>query len=144
MSLLQPPQRRKLTFMLTPLVDVMFLVLIFFMLSSQTSPYSLLQIFADSQGETTEPAAPAPAPVPVAATAELVVSVGNGFVRLNGNRVELGLLAGAIERYKAAGFARAVVLTTRAATVQDVVTVLETFEMTAFGDTQLLTERAPE
>ena len=46
-------RKRRFQFMLTPLVDVMFLLLIFFMLSSQTAPYSLLQILAGREYQYT-------------------------------------------------------------------------------------------
>ena len=85
MSLLGPrPPRRRIVFMLTPLVDVMFLLLIFFMLSSQTAPYSLLEIMA--QG--TPGAEPAPQTQPVApaqGAAELLVSIARGYARFNGD-----------------------------------------------------------
>lgn len=139
-SPLHVPRKRRFVFMLTPLVDVMFLLLIFFMLSSQTAPYSLLQILAG--GAPAAGADPAPQPVEAgAARGDLVVSVGRGFVRFNGERVEPADIKAAIARFKAAGFISAVVLPARAATVQDVVSVLEAFQAIAFGDTRLM---APE
>ena len=140
MSLLGPrPPRRRIVFMLIPLVDVMFLLLIFFMLSSQTSPYSLLEIMA--QG--TPGAEPAPQVQPVApaqGAAELLVSIARGFARFNGTRVEMADLRTAIETYKAAGFVTAVVTTNQAATVQDVVSVLEALERGAFAEMRLVTQ----
>lgn len=141
-GLAQPP-RRKFAFMLTPLVDVMFLLLIFFMLSSQTAPYSLLEIVGGGDNAPAEPQAqPAPAPAPTAPTVgDVVVSISRGYVRFNGERVEMADLAAAIERYKAAGYSSAMVLTTQAATVQDVVSVLEVFEGSAFGDMKLVLQQ---
>jgi biopolymer transport protein ExbD len=137
---LRLPRRRRFVFMLTPLVDVMFLLLIFFMLSSQTAPYSLLQILA-AASPNAPVGTPAPPPAAVAAPGrgDLVVSIGRGFVRFNGERVELSDVKAALERFKAAGFASAVVLPARTSTVQDVVSVLEAFQATAFGDTKLMT-----
>jgi hypothetical protein len=60
-------------------------------------------------------------------------------VRFNGERVELDGIRDALERFKAVGFASAVVLPARTSTVQDVVSVLEAFQASAFGDTKLMT-----
>ena len=140
MSLLdRPVRRRKIAFMLTPLVDVMFLLLIFFMLSSQTAPYSLLVI--------TPPPGAAPASVPAQPSAsapqpqEVMVSIFHGYVRYNGDRVALADLRASIEKSKTAGIARAAVLATRGATVQDFVTVIEAFETTDFGDMRLIMQQ---
>lgn len=124
--------------MLTPLVDVMFLLLIFFMLSSQTAPYSLLEIMA--QGAPGQEQAPPVAPPAVAPTAELLVSIAHGYARFNGARVEMTDLRSAIESYKAAGFTRAVVTTGQAATVQDVVSVLEAIERASFAEMRLVSQ----
>ena len=140
MSLLEKPvRRRKIVFMLTPLVDVMFLLLIFFMLSSQTAPYSLLLI-TPPPGPT---AASAPAePVESAPTPqEVMVSIFHGYVRYNGDRVALENLRASIEKSKTAGIARAAVLATQGATVQDLVTVIEAFETTDFGDMRLIMQQ---
>lgn len=135
MSALPPPPRRRIVFMLTPLVDVMFLLLIFFMLSSQTSPYSLVPIAAaggDAGAPDTQPA------VQAAGVGEMLVSIARGYVRLNGARVEFRDLSEAIAARQTAGFSSAVVLTTGAATVQDVVSVLEAFKQRAFAELRLV------
>lgn len=140
MSVLPPrPPRRRIVFMLTPLVDVMFLLLIFFMLSSQTAPYNLLDIMAQGTPSATQPAA---ATLNVPVTGELLVSIARGYARLNGTRVEMANLRSAIEELKAAGFSRAVVTTGQAATVQDVVSVLEEMKRAAFAEMRLVTQVA--
>ena len=131
------PPRRRIVFMLTPLVDVMFLLLIFFMLSSQTAPYNLLEIMAQGTPGQEQPAEVAPS---VPTSAELLVSIARGYARFNGSRVEMADLRSAIEDYKAAGFIRAVVTTGQAATVQDVVSVLEAMERAAFAEMRLVTQ----
>lgn len=137
MSLLgNAPPRRRFAFMLTPLVDVMFLLLIFFMLSSQTSPYSLLPITAGSGGSGPAPAAP-----PANEQPELLVSIGRGYARLNGARVEMAELTQILEEQIAAGVTRAAVLTAEAATLQDVVFVLEAFKGTGFPQMRLIVQR---
>jgi len=129
-----------MTFMLTPLVDVMFLLLIFFMLSSQTAPYSLLEIAA--QGTAAATGQPAPAVTPAQGAGEMVVAIARGYARFNGARVEMADLGTAIEAYKAAGFRTAVVTTNLAATVQDVVWVMEALERGAFAEMRLVTTGA--
>lgn len=120
--------------MLTPLVDIMFLMLIFFMVSSQTSPYSLLTIQAAAETPRSMPAAPQSA-----ANAPLVrVTVFGGYVSYNGQRVELAALRASVELSRAAGAKSAVVLNAPSATVQDVVSVVEAFQSAQFGDVQLV------
>lgn len=138
MSALPPrPPRRRIVFMLTPLVDVMFLLLIFFMLSSQTEPYNLLEILAQgTPGQDQPPDVSPSAPT----SAELLVSIARGYARFNGARVEMADLPSTIERYMAAGFSRAVVTTGQAATVQDVVSVLAAMERAAFAEMRLVTQ----
>ena len=122
--------RRRFVFMLTPLVDVMFLLLIFFMLSSQTSPYALLKVSAEAGGGAAPPEA-----VP---NLEFVVSVGDGFARLNGRRVALVQLAAAVDEAMARGFEMALVTTGPTATVQDLVSVLDVFRRQGFPSTRLI------
>jgi biopolymer transport protein ExbD len=139
MSLLsRRPPRRRITFLLIPLVDVMFLLLIFFMLSSQTAPYSLLEIMAAGTPGSEQPLPQTATPAP--STPELLVSVARGYALFNGTRVEMADLQFAIEQFKAAGFGRAVVLTGKAATVQDIVSVLEALERNTFAEMRLVTQ----
>ena len=86
MSLLdRPTQRRKIAFMLTPLVDVMFLLLIFFMLSSQTAPYSLLTISVPDTGAPAAPAAPTVRPVAPRASRSAVKRVPTSLAVTQGS-----------------------------------------------------------
>ena len=124
--------------MLIPLVDVMFLLLIFFMLSSQTAPYSLLEIMAAGTPGREQPTPQTATLAPTQSAPELLVSVARGYARFNGARVEMADLRSAIEDYKAAGVSRAVVTTGQAATVQDVVSVLEALERGAFAEMRLV------
>ena len=141
MSLLsRRPARRRIQFLLIPLVDVMFLLLIFFMLSSQTAPYSLLEIMAAGTPGAEQPVPQTTAPAQSAP--ELLVSVARGFARFNGTRVEMIDLQSAIEKFKTAGFTRAVVMTGQTATVQDVVSVLEALERNTFAEMRLVTQAA--
>jgi biopolymer transport protein ExbD len=141
MAGLDPPPRRRILFMLTPLVDVMFLLLIFFMLSSQTAPYSLLEILAGGNPAATPPSqVPPPQPTAPQGKGDVVFSIGPGYVRVNGARVAMADLGAEIARLKAAGFTSAVVFSSPTATVQDVVSLLETFQDSAFEQMRLVTQ----
>lgn len=124
--------------MLTPLVDVMFLMLIFFMLSSQTGRYGLLSIVPPARAEVDAGAA-APAVARTGAV-ELVVSIGAGAVRIGGRSIAMNALPGALLALRSAGYDDAVLLTTAVASVQDVVSVLEAFESARFARTRLVRE----
>ena len=128
-GLLPARPRRRFAFMLTPLVDVMFLLLIFFMLSSQTSPYALLKVSAEAGSGAAGGAVP---------KLEFVVSVGNGFARLNGRRVALEGLASAVDDAMAQGFKLALVTTGPTATAQDLVSVLDVFKRQGFAGIRLI------
>ena len=103
---------------------------------------ALLTILAGgSPAETPTQVPPAPEqPAAPAGRGDVVVSISNGYVRFNGERVEMANLGAAIARYKAAGFTSAVVFSTQAATVQDMVTVIETFQGSDFGEMRLVTQ----
>lgn len=141
MSLLQQPKaRRRIVFMLTPLVDVMFLLLIFFMLSSQTAPYSLLEIMAAAGPPGSQQVASPPSSGPTAPVQQMMVSIARGYARINGERVEMVDLPGKLQGLKSAGFNSAMVLTNAAANVQDVVTVLEALHGVSLAEMQLVTQ----
>lgn len=116
---------RRLAFMLTPLIDVMFLLLIFFMLSSQLSPYSLLPIGRVAGGE--RGASPA-APAETIAIADLSVRVAAGAVVVGGETIAIEAFPSAIEAFRAQGFDGFLVIATRAASVQDMVSALEALQ----------------
>lgn len=132
-TFLHAPRRRRAFFMLTPLVDIMFLLLIFFMLTSQTSLFTLVRISAQGGAPEAQPSAP----VPVAA-AELLVSIGRDQVRINGRATLLGELPAALAAYKARGIVRAALVPGLSARVQDIVTVLELFEAARFSHVRLV------
>lgn len=120
--------------MLTPLVDIMFLLLIFFMLSSQTSPYSLVPIAA--AGAT--PGEPDPLPAEQPTAQQVIVAVGRDRVRVFGQRIAPSELAGTLVRLKAAGMSSALVITGDGASVQDLVDTLDAFEAAQFEQMQLV------
>ncbi len=109
--------------MLTPLIDVMFLLLIFFMLSSQVSPYSLLQLgrMAPQPPDGAHQAASS-------AASALALRVSGGFVGIGGEAVPLADLRPTLSSFMIRGFTGFVVIATQSASVQDVVATLEALE----------------
>jgi len=122
------PARPRPAFALTPLADVMFQLLIFFMLSSTLAPYALLPV---GQGAGAGEAAPAPATAGAAAAAPPVWQLGRGEARAGTERFaldEAGARRAALAR---GGPAELMVLTTSAARTADVVRLLEAVQTTA-------------
>lgn len=126
--------RPKHFFPLTPFADAMFQLLIFFMLSSSLAPYSLIPLSAGAvPAGPAAPAAPAPAAAKVA-----VLQLGRGSVKIGAATVALADLPAKLAELKAGGVERAVVLTARASTVQDVATALEALSRGGIGKVQLV------
>jgi biopolymer transport protein ExbD len=138
-SLLPPRQQTRMRFVLTPLADAMFQLLIFFMLSSNLSPYSLLTIRSGDatansgtdQGNgdvaTAQPIGPDVA----------IWSVEDGAIVANGQRFELALLPDLAAALTAAGTGSIVVVVRPAAHVQDLAAVLEALAFAGITAVQL-------
>jgi biopolymer transport protein ExbD len=135
--LLPKPAPRRARFMLTPLVDVMFLLLIFFMLSSETALYTLLRLNARSV-QAQSALNPKPS-----SQAELLIAVGRGTLRVNGVATPLLELAAVLARYKASGITAAVLVPQESAQAQDVVAVIELFEMARFAQVRMVSAPVP-
>jgi biopolymer transport protein ExbD len=107
---------------LTPLVDVVFLLLMFFMLTSTFAKFGRLPLtasVAQAQADVGSPRSPQRVP-------GIIVRVAAGaVVRINGRPVALAALGSVLDDYSAKGVATAVVVAAPGATVQDLVTVLE-------------------
>ncbi len=114
------PRRRHIS--LTPLVDVIFLLLMFFMLSSTFARFADLDVArqSTSAGEAQLPPAAGPAELRGA-----IVSVSAGRVRVNGAETGLEAIAGTLDALYDRGARTAIVVADRDATVQDLVSVLE-------------------
>jgi biopolymer transport protein ExbD len=112
------PARRRIS--LTPLVDVIFLLLMFFMLSSTFARFADLDVARQSAtpGEAgpSEPAALRGAIVSVSADMQ---------VRVNGADTEPDDIAATLDALYDRGARTAIVVTDYRATVQDLVSVLE-------------------
>jgi biopolymer transport protein ExbD len=115
------PTRRRIS--LTPLVDVIFLLLMFFMLSSTFARFADLDVARQSTtaGETELP--------PVSAAAELrgaIVSVSADLrVRVNGTETAPDDIADTLDALYDQGARTAIIVADGRATVQDLVSVLE-------------------
>jgi len=123
------PARPRPAFALTPLADVMFQLLIFFMLSSSLAPYALLPM-GRGAGPPAEDA-PAPAPAPEQAAAPPVWQLGRGEARAGTERFALDEAGARLAALARDGRAELMVLTTSAARTADVVRLLEAVQTTA-------------
>lgn len=132
-GLARPRRSRGSFFALTPLIDVMFLLLIFFMLSSQIAPYSLLPVRSATVAGTERPPAEASPAGPSA-----VVRVDRDRVTLDGAPLAAAQLREAFGRSVAAGRGDFLVLPSRTASVQDLVTVLEALKAASAGNVTLV------
>ena len=119
---------RRRTVGLTPLIDVVFLLLLFFMLASRFSSHGAIPIGLGGHGAgAAEPAAMV-----------LVTVAGDGRYLVNGRETPLGAMADAL-RATADGEARRVVVQPRPeATVQDIVSGLEAAAAAGVGDVVLM------
>lgn len=100
---------------LTPLIDVVFLLLIFFMLASTFLRFSYLLVTSSSAGGTSSAIGQA-----------ISVHVGSGGkVDVNGEPVPVEALAMRLDELAAGGADKAVVRVSAEASVQELVSVLE-------------------
>ncbi|MFV0297597.1 MAG: ExbD/TolR family protein [Hyphomicrobiaceae bacterium] len=128
-GLVLPRRNRRYRFSMTPLADVMFQLLIFFMLSANIAPYSMLdlQIGALGGGETT-PAEPEVEPgqtTDIRSTAVWTLDA-SGTVLARGQRFEVERLPTLAEALLAQGTADVLLILRRDVPVQRLVTVLQT------------------
>lgn len=124
-------------FMLIPLVDVIFLLLTFFMLSSRLAPYSALTL---AGFRSPDPAVAAAQP-PSAAQPDVILTVSAGEVRANGATMPLPAFQAEADRLKADGANSVVVFVRASATTQDIVSVLEALKRSAFASVNVRTKQ---
>lgn len=104
---------------LTPLIDVVFLLLMFFMLSTTFAKFGQ---FGMGRSATQVPGTPAAASTETA----VIIDVGHGpEVRINGSKVEVAQLVDKLNAFQKLGVSSGVVRPLRGADVQDLITVLE-------------------
>ncbi|WP_299287410.1 biopolymer transporter ExbD [uncultured Tateyamaria sp.] len=145
-----PERPRRYRFVLTPLADAMFQLLIFFMLSTSLTPYSLITLKTASgpapdaeQAQTggTDESQPPPPP---GVDADITLwTINNGTVRTAGQDydiTQLAELADAIGSQTAAG--SVVLIVGETARVQDVAQALEALEGANVAGVQITREGA--
>ncbi|WP_299840732.1 biopolymer transporter ExbD [uncultured Paracoccus sp.] len=137
-----PQRQRRYGFALTPLADAMFQLLVFFMLSANLTPYSLLSLKAGTigGGDSGQPpadkgeelGAPALSPGDTA-----IWSVSRESIVASGQRFGFDALPQLAEAMQAAGTARVLLVTRPDAQVQGLVSVLEALAAHGITDVQI-------
>lgn len=127
-TMLRRPRKKTAGLMLIPLVDVIFLLLTFFMLASRIDPFSLLTLDEYESRAGGQPAGSAAQQV----QPDLVLSVSRGVVRANGEPVALKDFAVRSRALHGGGLETVVVYTRADATVQDIVSVLDALKKASF------------
>lgn len=112
--------------MLTPLVDIVFLLLTFFMLTSSVAPYSSItmkELATERPANGNQPASVKP---------DLLVVIERGRAQLNGMTISMDRFSATADELREGGASSAVVLTRPTARVQDVVSVLDGLRKASF------------
>ena len=112
-------RRRRRRLGLTPLIDVIFLLLLFFMLSSTFLRFADVEVAA-ARASSTPGAAPS--------VTTLVKLRGDGTLALAGRTLTLAALPEALDALKAANTSRLILTAERGASVQALVDVLAVLE----------------
>lgn len=107
------PVRRQSRLSLTPLIDVIFLLLLFFMLTSTFSRYSEVRLAGGGSGESGAASRP-----------DVILSVAEGELKLNGKPELLDSVASRLEELKQAGAERLLIIISSDAVAQDFVSVM--------------------
>jgi biopolymer transport protein ExbD len=106
---------------LTPLVDVVFLLLMFFMLSSTFTRFGDLDI-----SRPPEAAAQAPSQEKTAAIPGVIINVAKGpRIKVNGAETAVADIAAKLDDYYGKGVRAGAIMLSSSAEVQDLVSVLE-------------------
>ena len=130
----RPARRQRPSFVLTSLIDIIFLLVIFFMVSSQITPFSLLPLTPVSGQNAGSTAAATAAPVSIRIQA--------GRVSIGGQSVQMTSVGEALAGLKSRGVTTILLTPGSTATVQDVVTVLEAAKDAAIANVTVLSRRS--
>ncbi len=131
-------QRERVKFALTPLADIMFQLLIFFMLSTSLAPYALLPVSGPVDTEAGAAPQPRTQPRSQTAAAQAVWHLEQGQIRSGSTSIPLQDLSAALAALKAENIDDIVLFVTDRAQAQDLATVLEQVQQAAFGRLQLI------
>jgi biopolymer transport protein ExbD len=118
---LDMPRRSRRRLSMTSLIDVIFLLLLFFMLSSTFTRFASVEL-----------AAPASAGGSGRQTADIIVKPGDEEWRINGVSVSQAEIAPTLEGYREKGAARALLIVDPAVASQGFVKALETLRYLQF------------
>lgn len=138
-----PPQRR--AFSLTPLADIMFQLLIFFMLSSSLTPYSILSLnnagpVSDRQPRAAQSASGAETPKVSIPGGTALWNLEAGKLRVQGQEFTFGAVPDLARSLRDDNAEAAVVVIVKpSARVQDLTTVLEQLRTAKIASVQLST-----
>lgn len=137
-----PERKRRYGFALTPLADAMFQLLVFFMLSANLTPYSLLSLRAGTVGGGTPGDEPAGSDQQINAPAlsvgdTAIWSVSRESIVASGQRFGFDALPQLAEAMQTAGTARVLLVTRPDAQVQGLVSVLEVLAAHGITDVQI-------
>ncbi|SFA51986.1 Biopolymer transport protein ExbD [Paracoccus halophilus] len=131
-------RRRAVRFSMTALADVLFQLLIFFMLSSNLAAYSLLPLRSGAlQGEGGAGTAPAAGAKVVAAQNTAIWTLNVDGITAAGQRFGIDRLAGLADALAAQDTRHVLIILRPEVPVQDVVTVLEALAARGIGSVQI-------
>jgi len=135
MSELLPPRQYRRGISLTPLVDVIFLLLIFFMLTSQIAPFSLISFGkAKIEKEVKQ------LDVPTENSPEIpgaLITVLKGGIAVNGRRTSHADIDLVMAELRRDGIKSAIISPRTSASVQDLITVLEAVKKATFESVRI-------
>ncbi len=134
MSDMLPALHRRRRISLTPLVDVIFLLLIFFMLTTQIAPFSLISLTGAAR---TDSQSPPVEPKPIVQKHDILIVVLNGGVAINGQVVLHADIDQALAQARNNGAETAIISPRSNANVQDLITVLEAVKKATFRSISL-------
>lgn len=123
---------------LTPLIDVIFLLLIFFVLSSTFVKYSSLEV---SRGRPSSSASDSDAMDPRGRRLlpDVIIRLkANGRIDINGIAVQRESLAAVLDKFHENGARSVAIAPSASATVQDLVSALEQARLSAFQTIELV------
>ncbi len=141
-AILPPQPRRKFRFALTPLADVMFQLLLFFMLSSSLTPYSLLTVQSGA-GAATEARAGQPEGEQLALVPDAAIwTVGAGTLNVRGQSFDYTALPTLSTALQAAETPQVVLVAGPDAAVQDIATVLAALTSAGIAQIQIVEDPA--
>lgn len=119
-------RKRRYRTSMMPLADAMFLLLIFFMLSSNVTPFTLLPLQAGRASEQAEAETASTSIDRHSGEAGVWTLRAKGELVINGTPIPIGQLSSKVEDFRVAGISNLVLLVEDRTRVQHLATTLET------------------